>query len=112
MSNDLAHAIVLDTLHCTMQTEKSAKKQTILFLVVLSALSSVVCETKEMADHDHEHNAIDMSVLRDGIAGHEDAFARAQMAGDAEGVIKYYADDAISLAPNKPAAKVKRPFWY
>jgi uncharacterized protein (TIGR02246 family) len=80
-------------------------KNLLFLLIALSGLSFSACETEEA--NEHEHDAVDLVALRAELQGMEDAYAKAQIAGDAEGVVKYYADDAVSLAPNKPAAKGK-----
>ncbi len=82
-------------------------KNLLLLLIALASLTFIACDTKGTQDHDHEHDAIDMTALRAELQSMEDAYAKAQIARDADGVVKYYADDAVSHAPNKPAAKGK-----
>lgn len=76
-------------------------KNLLILLLAFCTIGFVACEMEEAQEHEEE--AIDMTALRATLQGMEDAFAKAQMAEDAEGVVAYYADDATSLAPNKPA---------
>ena len=50
---------------------------------------------------------VDMDKLRMEVQAMEDEYARAMNAGDAEAVVAYYADDAVSLAPEEPPIKGK-----
>lgn len=82
-------------------------KNLLFLLVTLASLTFIACDTKGTHDHDHDHDAMDMTALRAELQSMEDAYAKAQIARDADGVVKYYADDAVSHAPNKPAARGK-----
>lgn len=75
-------------------------KNLFFVLLVCCATGFIACETEDA--HEHAEEAIDMTALRSTIQGMEDAYAAAQMAKDADGVVVYYADDAVSLAPDKP----------
>lgn len=48
--------------------------------------------------------ALDMDALKTEIQAMEDAFAAAEKAKDADGVVAYYADDAISYGRNSEPA--------
>jgi uncharacterized protein (TIGR02246 family) len=75
-------------------------KNLLMYCLVFATLGLVSCEAPVAEDHAEE--AIDMTALRAEIQAMEDAFAKAEMAKDAEAVVAYYADDAVSLGPNKP----------
>ena len=71
----------------------------LLFLAMITLVASfAACE---MGDLEQEET-IDMDALRAEIQAMEDAYAKAQNARDAEAVVAYYADDAVSLGPNQP----------
>lgn len=80
-------------------------KNLLFLFLAISALGFVSCESAD--HHDHDEETIDMDALRSELQGMEDAYAKAQNAKDAAAVVMYYADDAVSLGPNKPAAKGK-----
>jgi ketosteroid isomerase-like protein len=65
-------------------------------LFVLSTLFFAACSepAKEAAP-------LDMSALKTEIQAKEDAFAAAEKAKDAEAVVAYYADDAVSYNRNR-----------
>ena len=67
---------------------------TILFVIsalFFSACSSPAAETKK----------VDIEKLKPQIQAMEDAFAAAEKAKNADGVVAYYSDDAISYGRNK-----------
>jgi uncharacterized protein (TIGR02246 family) len=67
-------------------------------------LTFAACDTQPA---EVQEEAIDLNSLRTEIQAMEDAYAEAQMAKDAEGVVVYYAGDAKSLPPNRPVAEGK-----
>jgi ketosteroid isomerase-like protein len=81
---------------------RNIMKQTgLLILVVLIFAACSAPEKKEVI----EKEAIDMEKLTVEIQGMEDAYAAAEKAGDADGVVVYYADDAINYGANlKPVS--------
>jgi len=64
---------------------------TLLFSVVFISCQSTMQEP-----------APDLDKLRSQVQEMEDAYATASNAGDAEAVVKYYSEDAISLPQNEP----------
>ncbi len=80
-------------------------KRSFLWMVLLTPLFLFLpaCEEHEEMEHDHAE-AIDMDALRAEITAMENAYAAADNAKDADGVVAYYADDAQSLGANEPTA--------
>ena len=72
-----------------------------MLLVAFCAISFTACETPQ--ENEIAEKTIDMDALRTELQGMENAYAKAQTAKDANGVVVYYADDAHSLPPNAPA---------
>jgi ketosteroid isomerase-like protein len=69
-------------------------------LTVLSGICALLfsaCAEKKAA-------SIDVEKLKPEIQAMEDAFAAAEKAKDADKVVAYYSDDAISYSRNKPPA--------
>ena len=77
-------------------------KNLLFLFLAFCALSFAACETEQT--NEQEEETIDMDALRAELQGMEDAYAKAQIAKDADAVVVYYADDASSLPPNKPTA--------
>ncbi len=75
------------------------KNQFILFFSVIALFGITSCS----APAPEAAPAIDMAQLKSEIQAMEDAYGKAQMAKDAEGVAAYYADDAVSLADGEPS---------
>ena len=78
-------------------------KNVMMLLLAVAALGFVACEAGEAHEHEHAEEAVDMDALKAEIQAMEDAYAKAQMAKDAAGVVAYYADDAVSLGADEPA---------
>jgi len=78
-------------------------KHLLMLLMAFCAISFTACEMPDEHEHEHAEETIDMDALRAELQGMEDAYAKAQSAKDADGVVAYYADDAHSLPPNAPA---------
>lgn len=69
----------------------------IIFLSLSIALFFASCAQKP-----HEHPKPDLVQLKTTLQAMEDAYAVAQNAKNADGVVVYYSDDAHSLSNNKP----------
>ena len=78
-------------------------KNILISCLVVATFGFIACEAPEAHEHEHAEEAIDMNALRTEIQGMEDAFAKAEMARDANSIVAYYADDAVSLPPERPA---------
>lgn len=78
-------------------------KRTLLFMVLLAPILLFLpsCEEHEEMEEQHAEQ-IDMDAVKAEIAAMEAAFAVAENAKDADGVVAYYADDAQSLTYNAP----------
>lgn len=76
-------------------------KSLMTVLIAVTALIFVGCSDEKAAP------AIDMSQLKTDIQAMEDAYASAEKAKDADGVVAYYSDDAISYARNEEPSKGK-----
>ncbi len=78
-------------------------KRTFLLLMLLAPVLLFLpsCEQHESEEHEHAE-AIDMEAVKAEIGAMEAAYAVADNAKDADGVVAYYADDAQSLAYNAP----------
>ena len=66
-------------------------------LICISALVFSACSSKTSG----EAKSVDMQKARTDIQAMEDAFAAAEKAKDAAGVVVYYSDDAISYNRNE-----------
>lgn len=66
-------------------------------------LALVSCNEPER----EEAQALHMNELRAEIQAMEDAYAEAQNAKDPDGVVVYYADDAVNMPNNQPAVSGK-----
>ncbi|RAJ16381.1 YybH family protein [Olleya aquimaris] len=64
-------------------------------ILVLAAVLFSACETKE------KEVAVDKDALTAELQAMEDAFAAGQKAKDADAVVAYYSDDAISYGQNE-----------
>jgi len=73
----------------------------LLTMIVLSILSLTSCK---QAPAGETATAPDMDAIRTEIQAMEDAYAAAYSAGDANAVVAYYADDAVSMPANEPSA--------
>ncbi len=60
-------------------------KNLLFLLVTLASLTFIACDSKGTHDHDHDHDAIDMTALRAELQSMEDAYAKSQIAKDADG---------------------------
>jgi ketosteroid isomerase-like protein len=67
------------------------------FLIFLTFILILSCQAPIT-----EAPAIDLDAVKAEIQTMEDAYAVAQNAKDADGVVAYYSDDAQSLGPDKP----------
>ncbi|MDX1408663.1 MAG: nuclear transport factor 2 family protein, partial [Saprospiraceae bacterium] len=72
-------------------------KNLLFLLIAFLAISVTACEMG-----DTEEETVDMEAVRAEIQAMEDAYAVAQNARDADGVVAYYADDAVSMGPDQP----------
>lgn len=70
-------------------------------LPVALVLLLVVACSQPPAETPAEAPAIDMAVLKTEIQAMEDAYAAAEKAKDADGVVAYYSDDAVSYSRNE-----------
>ncbi|THH37696.1 YybH family protein [Neolewinella litorea] len=75
----------------------------ISLLAGMLLISLVSCNEPER----EEAQALDMNELRAEIQAMEDAYAEAQNAKDPDGVVVYYADDAVSMPNNQPTVSGK-----
>ena len=78
------------------------KTQIMKFAMLIVVLSSATfsCQKKEETVKE-EVVAVDAEKLKAEIQGLENAYADALNAGNAEGVVAYYSDDAVSYSQNK-----------
>jgi len=76
------------------------KINSILFVIGVLSVFTYSC-TEPVAE---EAAAPDLNQIKAEIQAMEDAYAAAQKAKDADAVVVYYADDAVSLSNNKPSA--------
>ena len=76
-------------------------KNLLMFCLAFVTLGFVAC-TAEVVNDDAEET-VDLDAIRTEIQTLEDAYAKAQMAKDADGVVAYYSDDAVSLPSEEPA---------
>jgi uncharacterized protein (TIGR02246 family) len=75
---------------------KKMKNLSLITCVSLMLLLAISC-TSPPAEQ-----TVDMESVKSEITAMETAYAKASNAKDADGVLAYYADDAQSMAPNKP----------
>ena len=80
------------------------KKMTGLFsFLTMMIFTFFACSTVEKS----EPEPIDMAKLKTEIQAMEDAFSAAENAKDADAVVVYYSDDAISYGRNQPPVSGK-----
>ena len=77
------------------------KTQAILLILGILYLSIVSCTTQGLSD------APDLTQIKAEIQAMEDAFATASNAKNAEAVVAYYADDAVSMPNDQTTATGK-----
>ena len=73
-------------------------------LLAILAISWFACAQQP---HTHEEEKPDIAELTRTFQAMEDAYAKAQSAKDAGGVVVYYAEDAQNLPNNQPVVKGK-----
>jgi uncharacterized protein (TIGR02246 family) len=73
-------------------------------LLAILAMSWFACAQQP---HTHEEEKPDIAALTKTFQEMEDAYARAQSAKDAEGVMAYYADDARNMPNSQPVVSGK-----
>ena len=73
-------------------------------LLAILAISWFACAQQP---HTHEEEKPDIAALTSTFQAMEDAYAKAQNAKDAEGVVAYYAEDAHNMPNNQPVVKGK-----
>lgn len=76
-------------------------KTPITAIFAMAALFLASCSTPTPAPAPEAPAAIDMEALKVEIQAMEDAYAAAEKAKSADGVVVYYSDDAISYSRNR-----------
>lgn len=77
-------------------------KMSLVFLFVISALVFISCSAPA-----EKESAIDLAKAKTDIQAMEDAYAAAEKAKDAAGVVVYYSEDAVSYSRNQQPASGK-----
>lgn len=73
----------------------------LLTMIAIGILSFTSCKQADAGDM---AKAPDMDAIKAEIQAMEDAYAVAFSAGDANAVVAYYADDAVSMPSDEPSA--------
>ena len=78
-------------------------KRTLFFMGLFAPALFLLPACEPAHDHDHAHmHEVNMESVKAQITALENGYAVASNARDVDGVAKYYANDAQSLAPNEP----------
>lgn len=82
-------------------------KKTTRFSFLLAAVAAVLLLTASCKPAAQEAAEPDLAQIRTEIQALEDAYAAALKAKDANAIVAYYADDAVSMVNNAPVASGK-----
>lgn len=76
----------------------------ISFIVTIIAIGIISFTSCKQAPAAEAETAPDLGAIKTEIQAMEDAYATAYNAGDANAVVAYYADDAVSMGNNEPSS--------
>lgn len=93
--------------HILIQTTLNMKKYLLIALLPLLAMACNQAQTENAEAAEETVAEMDMDAIRAEIQAMEDAYAEAQNAGDIEGILAYYADDAVNMPDNMPNVEGK-----
>jgi ketosteroid isomerase-like protein len=73
-----------------------------LFIALLPLLALACSQPAETEPVEEPTQEMDMDALKAEIQAMEDAYAAAENAGDIDGILAYYADDAVNMPNEEP----------